>query len=281
MSELVMLMSTLADRYAHRLLDARAQARRFPPLSASALLSLPDAYDIAQRILAIRTAQGETAIGRKIGFLTPGMVPSYGVPKASSTLFWGHLFDATVRYVDQYHCVQSLAGALQPYIAPQIVIRLARTPAADASVEALADCLEWMAHGVEIVVCPFPGWQCEVVDAIAAFGLHGALLIGDPKILSAASRHNLATFWPDASVSLTCGDSLVGAGFGSDLMGGPLHALWRLHQLLQTQPQCAQLAAGDIIASGSWSAAYPVAPGQDWTTAFSNLGLHGLNISFA
>lgn len=275
-----MLMSTLADRYAHRLLDVRARAQCIPPLSLSAPLSLPDAYDIAQRLLAIRTAQGETATGRKIGFWTPGMVAAYGAPKAASTLFWGTLFDATVRYVDSDHCVQSLAGALQPRIAPQIVFRLASTPAADAALADLADCLEWIAHGVEIAVCPFPGWQCEVADAIAAFGLHGALLVGEPKILSSASRRNLATFWPDASVSLSCGDSLVGAGFGSDLLGGPLHALWRLHQLLQTQPQCAPLAAGDIIASGSWSAAYPVAPGQDWSTAFSNLGLHGLNISF-
>ena len=47
-----MLMSTLADRYAHRLLDARARARCIPPLSASAPLSLADAYDIAQRLLA-------------------------------------------------------------------------------------------------------------------------------------------------------------------------------------------------------------------------------------
>lgn len=275
-----MLMSTLADRYAHRLLDARAQGRRIAPLSAGAPLSLTDAYDIAQRLFAIRTAQGETVVGRKIGFWTPGMVPGYGAPKAASTLFWGTLFDATVRYLEQDHCIQSLARALQPRLAPQIVFRLASTPAADVSVEALADCLEWIAHGVEIVVCPFPDWQCEVADAIAAFGLHGALLVGEPKILSAASRHNLATFWPDASVSLSCGDSLVGAGFGSDLLGGPLHALWQLHQLLQTQPQCAALAAGDIIASGSWCAAYPVAPGQDWSTAFSNLGLHGLNISF-
>lgn len=275
-----MLMSTLADRYAHRLLDARARARCIPPLSAAAPLSLADAYDIAQRVLAIRTAQGETAIGRKIGFLTPGMTPAYGAPHASGTLFWGTLFDATVHYVDQDHCIQSLARALQPRIAPQIVFRLASTPAADAGPEALADCLEWIAHGVEIVVCPFPDWQCEVADAIAAFGLHGALLVGEPKVLSAASRRNLATFWPDASVSLSCGERLVGAGFGSDLLGGPVHALWQLHQLLQTQPQCAPLAAGDIIASGSWCAAYPVAPGQDWSTAFSNLGLHGLNISF-
>ena len=275
-----MLMSTLADRYAHRLLDARTRARCIAPLSAAAPLSLADAYDIAQRVLAIRTAQGETAIGRKIGFLTPGMTPAYGAPHASGTLFWGYLFDATVRYVEQNHCVQSLARALQPRIAPQIVFRLASTPAADAGPQALADCLEWIAHGVEIVVCPFPDWRCEVADAIAAFGLHGALLVGEPKILSAASRRNLATFWPDASVSLSCGDSLVGAGFGGDLLGGPLHALWQLHQLLQTQPQCAALAAGDIIASGSWCAAHPVAPGQDWSTAFSNLGLHGLNISF-
>ena len=276
-----MLMSTLADRYAHRLLDARARARCIPPLSASAPLSLADAYDIAQRLLAIRTAQGETAVGRKIGFLTPGMTPAYGASKADSTLFWGHLFDATLRYVDQDHCIQSLAGALQPCIAPHIVFRLARTPAPDAGVDALADCLEWIAHGVEIAVCPFPGWQCELADAIAAFGLHGALLVGEPKILSAASRHNLAMFWPDASVSLSCGDSLVGAGFGSDLLGGPLHALSQLHQLLQTQPQCAQLAAGEVIATGTWTGVLPIEAGQIWATAFSGINLPGLTISLA
>ena len=133
-----MLMSTLADRYAHRLLDARAQARCIPPLSAAAPLSLTDAYEIAQRLLAIRTAQGKTVIGRKIGFLTRGRTPAYGAPHASGTLFWGHLFDATVRYVDQDHCVQSLARALQPRIAPQIVFRLARTPASDPTFEALS-----------------------------------------------------------------------------------------------------------------------------------------------
>jgi 2-keto-4-pentenoate hydratase len=141
-----------------------------------------------------------------------------------------------------------------------------------------------MAHGFEIVVCPFPNWKFDAVDAIAAFGLHGSLIIGEPKLLSAATRRNLAAVLADASVSLSCsaGDSisLRAAGFGSDVLDSPVHALWHLHQLLQSQPQFAPLAAGEIIATGTLTDAYPIEAGQTWTTAFSGVTLPGLTISF-
>jgi 2-keto-4-pentenoate hydratase len=74
--------------------------------------------------------------------------------------------------------------------------------------------------------------------------------------------------------------SLRSAGFGSDVMGSPMYALKRLHRLLQSQPQFPPLAAGEIISTGSWSEAYPLLPGQIWTTAFSGVSLPGLTISF-
>ncbi|MGH8809847.1 MAG: 2-keto-4-pentenoate hydratase, partial [Noviherbaspirillum sp.] len=198
-----MLMSTQANRYAHQLLDARAQAQLIPPLSSSAPLSVPDSYDITKSLIDIRTAQGETMIGRKIGFTNRKIWSRYGVNDPIQAPIWTPLFDTTVRFTEDNRGLQSLQGALQPRIGPELVFKLASTPSADATVEELAGCIEWMAHAFEIVICPFPDWKFEMADSIAAFGLHGSLIIGEPKMLSAATRRNLGQVLAHASLSLS------------------------------------------------------------------------------
>lgn len=87
-----------------------------------------------------------------------------------------------------------------------------------------------------------------------------------------------------ASVSVSCATpdnvTLCGAGFGSDVAESPVHALWNLHRMLQEQSRFAPLSAGEIIATGSWTEAYPIDIGQTWTTAFSGIGLPGLTVAF-
>lgn len=279
-----MLMFTQANRYAHQLLDARAHARQLPLFSTNDGLSVADGYEVARSIFDIRIAQGELLVGRKICFANRKIWSKYGVTAPISMPIWAPLFDTTVRYAEDNHGAQSLQGAVQPRIEPEIVFKLGQTPAPNASVEDIAQCIEWMAHAFEIVACPFPDWQFNTADAIAAFGLHGALIVGEPKGLSAATRRNLVEVLANASVSLSCSraDSftLRAAGFGSDMLGSPVHALWHLHCLLQTQPQFAPLAAGEIIATGTWTDAYPIEAGQTWTTAFSGVTLPGLTVSF-
>ncbi|MDB5838756.1 MAG: putative 2-keto-4-pentenoate hydratase [Herminiimonas sp.] len=279
-----MLLSAQANRYAHQLLDIRANSRQIPPLSTGASLSLSDGYDIAKNILDIRTAEGEVAVGRKIGFTNRTIWPKYGASQPISHPIWGPMYDTTVRYANNNLGIQSLLGAVQPRIEPEIVFKLGKTPGPDASLEAIADSIEWMAHGLEIVVSPFPEWKFDAADAVAAFGLHGALIVGEPKMLSAASRRSLAAVLASASVSISCGRgacfSLLGAGFGSYVLDSPVHALWHLHQLLQTQPQFAPLTAGEIITTGTWTDAYPIEPGQTLSTAFSGISLPGLTVSF-
>lgn len=275
-----MLMSTQASRYAHQLLDARAQAQLLPPLTSGAVLTIADSYDIVKSIMDIRIAQGETVIGRKIGFTNRKIWSKYGVSEPIRTPIWTPMFDTTVRFTEDNRGVQSLAGALQPRIGPQVVFKLGSTPAPDATIEELAECITWMAHAFEIVVCPFPDWQFEMADSIAAFGLHGSLIVGEPKMLSAATRRNLGEVLANASLSLSCGDNLRSAGFGSDVLGSPLHALWHLHQLLKIQPQFEPLSAGEIITTGTWTDVCPVNPGETWMSAFSGVSLPGLTISF-
>ncbi|MDB5772399.1 MAG: 4-oxalocrotonate decarboxylase [Burkholderia sp.] len=275
-----MLMSTQANRYAHQLLEARAASRLIPPLSSNAALSLADAYDIVKSTIDIRIAQGEQMVGRKIGFTNRKIWSKYGVAEPITMPIWTPVFESTIRYTEDNRGIQCLRGALQPRIGPELVFMLGTTPAADATVEELAECIEWMAHAFEIVVCPFPGWKFEMADSIAAFGLHGSLIVGEPKMLSAATRRNLGEVLANASLSLSCGDELRSAGFGSDVLGSPVHALWHLHQLLREQPQFAPLRAGEVITTGTWTDVCPITPGETWTSAFSGVSLPGLTVSF-
>ena len=84
----------------------------------------------------------------------------------------------------------------------------------------------------------------------------------------------------NASLSLSCGDELRCAGFGSDVLGSPVHALWHLHELLKSQPQFPPLQAGEIVTTGTWADVCPIAPGETWTSAFSGVTLPGLTVSF-
>jgi 2-keto-4-pentenoate hydratase len=282
--ESIMLLSTQANRYAHQLLAAREEGRRLAPLSVESELSLADGYDIARSIAQIRIAQGEIPVGRKLGFSNRCLWGKYGATESISQPIWSRLFDTTVRHAEENRGIQSLTGAVAPRIAPHILFKLSRTPEPDATLDSIADCIEWIAHGLEIEVCPYPDWRFNAADAVAAFGLHGLLIVGEPVALAPPARHNLAAALANASVSLTCSEaerfSLRAAGFGSDVLDSPVHALLHLHRLLLEQRYAAPLGAGEIIATGALTDAYPVAADQTWSTAFSGVTLPGLTVSF-
>ena len=275
-----MLSLAQADSYADQFLTARTQTHLRDPFPVSADVDINDAYLIARLIEARRIAQGDERIGRKIAFANASVGKKYGKRAPINGLIWTPLFASTVRYLDEPFGTQSLAGALQPRLAPEVVFKLARTPTPEADMAEIADCLEWMAHGLEVVVCPFPNWEFDKPDAIAAFALHGTLLIGEPHQISSATRQHLGSILGHTSISLSCGSTLLSAGFGSDVLESPLHALWHLQQLLKGQPEASTLQAGEIISTGTWTDLTPIKAGETWSTAFSGAPLAGLSISF-
>lgn len=278
-----MLMSTQASRLAHALIKARMSGTLMPLLSADGKLSVDDAYDVALSIVKIRTAQGENPIGRKIGFSNQKLWNVYGKGSLNAPI-WSTIYDSTVQYAMDNVAIHNLSKSQQPRIEPQLVFKLARTPEADIDLEGLSDCLEWIAHGFEVVASPFRHWEFEAADAVAAFGLHRALIVGEPRMISRQSRRNLPEVLASASMSLSRSvagnSSLCAAGFGRDVQGSPLHALLALHQQLQQQPDAPGLQAGEIVSTGSWTNALPVKRGEIWSSAFSQLNLGGLTVSF-
>jgi 2-keto-4-pentenoate hydratase len=39
-------------------------------------------------------------------------------------------------------------------------------------------CIDWIAHGIEIVQSHFPGWKFQAADTIADWALHGRSFLG-------------------------------------------------------------------------------------------------------
>ncbi len=280
-----MLMSTKANRYAHSLLKARTAGTLHPLLTDDGKLTSDDAYDIARSLLTIRIAHGETPVGRKIAFSNQKIQPLYGKTELIAEPIWSTLFDSSVEFALDNAAVHKLTKAQEPRIEPHIVFKLARTPAPDATLEDLADCLEWMAHGIEVSTSPYKDWEFDAADAVAGFGLHRQLIVGEPRMLSRQGRHGLPQVLAAGSLSLSKsqadGSQLCAAGFGSDLGGSPLHALLWLHRQLQQQPAFSPLQAGEIIATGSWTNPQPVRRGEVWSTAFGQLSVPGLAVSFS
>jgi 2-oxo-3-hexenedioate decarboxylase len=143
----------------------------------------------------------------------------------------------------------------------------------------LLGCIDWVAHGFELVQSIFPRWEFTLPDTVAAYGLHGRLLVGPRHSLDGQGDDwlgNLSTF----EIDLERDEMVVDQGRASNVLGGPVSALRHLVEVLANDPVNPPLAAGEIVTTGTLTRAFPVAPGETWTTKPKGVALHGIAIRF-
>jgi 2-oxo-3-hexenedioate decarboxylase len=231
---------------------------------------------VTAEVRRLREARGEAPAGRKIGFTNRTIWAQFGVHAP----IWGYMYDTTVRDVAA-NASFALGRMPEPLIEPEIVFGLAHTPAPGMDDGALLGCIEWVAHGFEIVQSIFPGWRFSPADSIAAGGLHGALLIGPRRRMEKASTAE----WRDAlarfEIVLHRDGTLIDRGTADLVLGGPLKALAHLVDLLARDHHNPPLRAGEIVTTGTVTRAFPIAAGQRWSTTVSGIALEGLSVAFA
>jgi 2-oxo-3-hexenedioate decarboxylase len=250
--------------------------RQIAPFSARwPDLRREDAYRVAAAVRAQREARGERPVGRKIGFTNRTIWAEYNVHAP----MWGYMYDRTVHDLSKEGIDASLRGLAEPRIEPEIVFGLAAAPTPGMDEYALLGCIDWIAHGFEIVQSIFPNWTFLAADTVAAYGLHGALWIG-PRY-SVASR---ADDWrPELSafeIDLFRNGTLADHGRAANVLDGPVFALRHLVELLAADPVNPPLARGEIVTTGTLTRAFPVARGEAWTTELTGIPLEGARIRF-
>jgi 2-oxo-3-hexenedioate decarboxylase len=260
---------------ADRLIAAYDAAAMLPPITASAPeFSVTDAYLVLGEIEKRRRGQGWQAVGRKLGFTNRTIWSRYNVRQP----LWAHVWSQTVHFAPNGEASLALQSFVQPRIEPEVVFKLnASIPVTDDPLTVLS-CVEWIAPGFEIVQSHFPDWKFSAPDCTAAFGLHGALVVGAPMAVTDANRARLAAALPKFRLTLLRNNTVVDRGNGSNVLDSPALALVHLARLLADQPQAPPLASGEIVTTGTITDAWPIARDEIWSSNYGALGIDGLTL---
>jgi 2-oxo-3-hexenedioate decarboxylase len=245
------------------LLTHHDEGRQWPaPLSRTPGFDNARAYQQALAVRALRQQRGEQPRGFKIGFTNRTIWPLYEVYAP----IWGTVWDTSLTLCEGTGRLD-LARTCQPRLEPEVVFGLARTPPVDADLQALFESIDWIAPGFEVVQSHLPDWKFQASDTIADSGLHARLLVGRRVPLRdvAGSATELDTLLAGMTLRLRQGTTEVARGQGSQVLDSPLRALHYFMQELRACPGAPDLSAGDVITTGTWTDAFPIASGQEWT----------------
>ena len=263
---------------ATRLINAYDNATQIAPITdADPSFDVSAAYEVLREIEnRRRIAQGWQTVGRKIGFTNTTIWSRYGVYQP----MWAHIWSHSTHFAKDGHATLDLKSFVQPRIEPEVVFRLrSPIPLTKEPLEILR-CVDWIAPGFEVVQSHFPNWKFTAPDCTAAFGLHGALLVGATIPVTNRNREALAAALPTFALTLRKGRAVVDRAVGANVLGSPALALSHLARVLATQPQFEALAAGEIVTTGTVTDAWPIAPGQTWASDYGALGIGGMTVEF-
>jgi 2-oxo-3-hexenedioate decarboxylase len=269
--------SAVIRAIADRLIAAYDSATTLPSIAAATPgFDVAAAYDVLHEIEQQRLAQGWRSVGRKIGFTNRTIWPRYGVYQPMWARMWTH----TVHSAKDGHAQLPLDGFVQPRIEPEVVFKLAAPVVVGADARAVLDATEWIAAGFEIVQSHFPDWKFTAADCTAAFGLHGALVVGTSMPLTDQNRDAMVALLPTFQLTLRKVDVLVDTGLGANVLDSPALAVAHLANVLSRQPRSPALAAGELITTGTLTDAWPVARGETWSSDYGALPVPGLTLTF-
>lgn len=267
--------------FARELADAFERGQTTTPLSSrDSGFDLDAAYAVEAELARMRRANGRTTVGLKVGYANKAIWRALKL----ETLVWAHMYDDTVRYVGPAQggsdsVPLSLANMCSPKIEPEIVFML-KSPLAPGLTDpaAILQSVESLALGFEIIDCPFPDWKFQPADFVAAFGLHRALVVGDPRRVDEANIESLAEQLPRFTVRLTRDGELVDEGSGRNSLRSPALCLGELASALSRRPGAEPLAPSNLVSSGTLTESQPIASDQTWTATLDGLDLPPLTL---
>jgi len=233
------------------------------------------AYEVARLIHQARMREGASPVGRKIGFTNRDMWRVYGVREP----IWAFVYDTTVVNLAGSRGPCRIGRFTEPRIEPEIVLHFRSAPrVSDGPTDVLA-CIDWIAHGIEIVQSHFRDWKFQAADTIADSALHGTLLVGEPQSVDRIAP-DLISRLERFTIALSCDGDVRDTGLGSNVLGSPLAAAAHLIAVLAKQPQAKALEAGELVTTGTLTRALPIRAGETWSTVIDGIALPGISVAF-
>jgi len=261
------------DAIGSELMDALDRAALLPPITARvADFDLSAAYAMSSELTRRRRARGDRPIGRKLGFTNRATWDLLGVDAP----FWGTVYDTTVTFLDAPSGGVAIDHLAQPRLEPEVVLHFGSAPPPNGGEVELLAHVDWIALGYEIVQCHFPEWAFRTADAVADFGVHGALVVGPPCPVAALADPVAAL--RSFTIALARDGVPEARGGGSNVLGSPPRALAEVEAAASGRPGWEPIRVGEIVTTGTLTALHAVRPGETWSIEVAGIDLGGLDL---
>jgi 2-oxo-3-hexenedioate decarboxylase len=244
-----------------------------PPSSRDPGFTLDIAYAVQAELARMRRSAGHKTVGWKVGYANKAVWRAFKL----DTLTWGHLYDDTVHYVVDGQASLSQSDRCSPKIEPEVVVKL-KAPVRSSEPAAVLESVEWLAIGFEILDCVYADWKFQPADFVAAFGLHSALIVGEPVRVEHADIAALIDQLAQFKLRLRRNGRLVEEGSGKNALRSPALVVAELAAAMGRRPGGERLKAGDLISTGTLTASRPIEAGQTWQAIPEGIDLPPLTL---
>jgi len=255
----------LIRKFADQLAEAEETRQPIPPLTVTQPdLSVDEAYAIQRITTGWRLNEGARLVGHKIGLTSLPMQEMLGVDEPDfGAVFSDRLF-ASGDSVDS-------SRLIAPRIEPELAFVLDRDlEGTDLSVEDVLAATKSIVPALEIIDSRIADWKIKLVDTIADNASSAGVILGDRR--PSPEGMDLTR----AEVDFIVDGESVDSGTGDAVLGHPARAVAWLASALGRYG--VPLEQGQIVMSGSITAAVPIVPGQEIVADFGDLGRAAVRI---
>lgn len=220
-------------------------------------LEIKDAYKIQLINIEKEISSGYKITGKKIGLTSLAMQNSLGVNQPD----FGHLLDS----MKVKNNTIARNTMLQPKVEGEIAFVLKKDiTGPNATAEDVIEATGYVAAAIEIVDSRVANWKINIIDTVADNASSGMYVVSDNKIDPRGI--NLKT----VSMGLYRNGEKIHSGIGADVLGDPAYSVaWLANTLWEYG---VVLKKGEVVLSGSLTAALPAEAGDSFKAVFAELG---------
>lgn len=255
-------METNKEKLFEEIADALKKAEKtctpIEPISKSySDLDIKDAYKIQLININKEITSGYKITGKKIGLTSAAMQNSLGVDQPD----FGHLLDK----MEVRNNSVARSKLLQPKVEGEISFVLKKDlQGPDLTAEDVIEATDYVAASIEIVDSRIENWKINIVDTVADNASSAMYVISDKRV--DPRQVDLKTI----SMELYKNGEKIYSGVGADVLGDPAYSVaWLANTLWEYG---VALKKGEVVLSGSLTAALPAEAGDEFKAVFSQLG---------
>jgi len=244
---------------AEMLLAAEKTGKPISPLTESDRgITVDEAYRIQLRMMEVKKSSGQVVVGKKIGITSRAMQAMLGVNEPD----YGHILDGMVVAEGETIRTEDL---IQPRIEGEIAFVLKENlQGPGVTLADVIRCSEGVIPALEVIDSRITDWKIKLPDTVADNASSARIVLGG-KVTPVLGL-DLRT----VGMVLEKNGEIAATAAGAAVLGNPAQAVaWLANKLAAYK---IPLAKGEIILSGSLTAAVPVAAGDFIRADFGPLG---------